>query len=342
MRISKRVVGLVVLILIINTVLSFVFHSPSYLRVALHEIQSDDVNYDIVFVGQSHGANAYNPYIIEEKTGMPAYNLCRGLMCNRDTAYLVKESNYKNDVKYIIYDIDTSYWTSFENPNYVSDGYVFPHLNNPINKIEYFFRYTVNESFRYTLCRYVLYGSGGLKALPDNIKAKLKKEYYEYDLNAFFAEREQREYQGRGFFAGSVKDEGDYKPTKWNEEDVVVGALNGFKDIVEYCKEENIQLICISSPTPLKRLQAEGHDEINKYFSKLAKQSEIEFWDFNYIKPEYLVWDDDDFQDSDGHMFGTFANEYSEVLGDILNQYFENESVTHYFDTVCMDDRMIE
>lgn len=342
MRISKRTVGLVVIILLVNSVLGFVFQSPSYLRVALHEIQNDDENYDIVFVGQSHGANAFNPYVIEEKTGMAAYNLCRGLMCNRDTAYLVKESNYKNDVKYIVYDIDTSYWTSFENPNYVSDGYVFPHLSSPANKLEYFFRYTIHENFRYTLCRYVLYGSGGLKALPDNIKSKLTREYYEYDVNSFFKEREKREYQGRGFFAGSVKDEGDYKPTKWCEDDVTEGALQGFLDIVEYCKEQNIELICVSSPAPLERLQAEEHEDIYAYFKELSSNCGVEFWDFNYIKPEYLTWDGGNFQDSDGHMFGEFANEYSELLGELLYQYSNNESIEHYFGNVCISDRMVK
>ena len=121
MRISKKYIGLLVLIGAIHFILNFCLLSASYLKIVLHEIQSNEENYGIVFVGQSHGANAFNPYVIEEKTRMPAYNLCRGLVCNRDIYYLVKESNYKNQVKYIVYDIDGTYWTEFENPNYFSD-----------------------------------------------------------------------------------------------------------------------------------------------------------------------------------------------------------------------------
>lgn len=332
MRISKKCIGLLVLVLGVNAILNYAFHSASYLRIVLHELQSSEDNFDIVFVGQSHGANAFNPYIIEEQTDLPTYNLCRGLVCNRDIYYLLKESNYKNDVKTIIYDIDSTYWTGFENPNYFADGYVYPHLNNPQNKIDYFFRYVIKENYRYNTCRYVVYGTGGLKAVPENIAQKMSKEYAEYNINSVFDEREKSEYGGRGYFAGSVKDDKGHKPIPWNAESVTEGSIQAFKDMVDYCKENNIEFICVSSPLPEGRVKAENYPEFHQYFEALAEEYDISFWDFNYINEKYLSWDDDDFQDSEGHMFGYFADEYSQVLGEIINQYVKGESVDVYFD----------
>lgn len=336
MRISKKAAGLILLVVLINWLLGFCFQSASYMDITLRNLQNSDENFDIVFVGQSHGSNAFNPYIIEEETGLPAYNLCRALVCNRDLEYLVKESNYKNDVKYIIYDIDGTYWTSFEYPNYFSDGYVFPHLNNPLNKIDYLFKYALKENYRYNLCRYVVYGTGGLKAVPENIREKLSKGYWEDDLLAIFTDREKHEYQGRGFFAGSVKDEGDFVPAQWNDSYVKEDSLQGFLNMVDYCKKNNIEFICVSSPLPQKRVAAENYPAFHEYFEALAKSQEVTFWDFNYMKQECLSWDEDDFQDSDGHMFGTFANEYSKVLGEMLYKHMNDESVEEYFGTECI------
>ncbi len=333
MRISKKCIGLILLVLGINIVLSWCFHSASYLKIVLHELQNSEENFDIVFVGQSHGANAFNPYIIEEKTQMPAYNLCRGLVCNRDIYYLVKESNYKNDVKFIVYDIDSTYWTGFENPNYFADGYVYPHLNNPLNKMDYFFRYVVKENYRYNLCRYVVYGTGGLKAVPENITRKMSKEYYEYDIDSVFDEREKSEYKGRGYFAGSIKDDKGHKPIPWNAETVTENSIQAFKDMVRYCKANDIEFICVSSPLPEDRVAAENYTEFHEYFTNLAEEYDISFWDFNYIDESYLEWTDDDFQDSEGHMFGFFADEYSAVLGEMLNKHISGESVDMYFES---------
>lgn len=331
MRITKKVAILVLLIIFINAVFGFCFHSPSYMDLVLGEVQNPDKNYDIVFVGQSHGSNAFNPYVIEEETDMTTYNLCRGLVCVRDVEYLVKESTYKNDAKYIVYDIDSTYWTGFEYPNYFSDGYVFPHLNNPVNKVEYFLKYVLKENYRYNLFRYVLYGSGGLKAVPDNIKKKLSKEYWKQDINSIFSEREKSEYQGRGFFAGSVKDDGGFVPTQWDSADVKENSLQGFINMANYCKQNNIEFICVSSPLPKDRMQAENYSEFHNFISELTRSQGVTFWDFNYIKETCLSWDKDDFQDTEGHMFGAFADEYSKVLGRILDQYKDGKSVDDYF-----------
>ena len=74
MRIFKKLIPFLVLVIGLNLLLDLCFNSASYIRIALHELQSSEEDFKVVFVGQSHGANAFNPFIIEEKTGMPAYN----------------------------------------------------------------------------------------------------------------------------------------------------------------------------------------------------------------------------------------------------------------------------
>jgi len=332
MQTFKKLIPFLIIFAVVNILLGVLFHSASYVRVALHELQSSEEEYKIVFVGQSHGANAFNPYIIEEKTGMPAYNLCTALTAVRDVAYLVKESNYKNDVDYIIYDIDSAYWTGFEKPNYFADGYVYPHLNNPVNKLDYFMKYSLNENFRYSLCRYVVYGTGGIKKIPENLKRKLSMEYLNYDINSVLSDFDKKAYKGRGFFSLNTYGDGEFTPVEWKTEDVKDGNLQGFSDMVSYCKENDIELICVSSPLPAERTDVENYPAVHDYFAELTEEYNIAFWDFNYINEDYLSWTSDEFHDLDGHMLGVLADRYSTVLGEMLARYCEGTNVDYYFE----------
>ena len=332
MRIFKKLLPFLILVIGINTLLDLCFNSASYMRIALHELQSSEEDFEVVFVGQSHGANAFNPFIIEEKTGMPAYNLSNKLTAVRDISYLVKESNYKNDVDYVIYDIDSSYWLGFEEPNYFAEGYVFPHLNNPINKLDYFLNYSIKENFRYTLCRYVVYGTGDIKKIPENLKKRLSSGYLNYEMDSVLTKEEKTQYQGRGYFSVKKPLEVRFTPTEWRDDKVKEGVLLGFLDMVDYCKKNRIELICVSSPMPIERVEAENYPAFHEYFAKLAEENSIEFWDFNYIKDEYLVWNSEEFRDLDGHMLGILADKYSSILGEMLAQYKSGEDVEHYFE----------
>ena len=332
MRIFKKVLPFLILVFGINTLLDFCFNSASYMRIALHELQSSEEDFEVVFVGQSHGANAFNPFIIEEKTGMPAYNLSNKLTAVRDISYLVKESNYKNDVDYVIYDIDSSYWLGFEEPNYFAEGYVFPHLNNPINKLDYFLNYSIKENFRYTLCRYVVYGTGDIKKIPENLKKRLSSGYLNYEMDSVLTKEEKTQYQGRGYFSVKKPLEVSFTPTEWRDDKVKEGVLLGFLDMVDYCKKNGIELICVSSPMPAQRVEAENYPAFHDYFAKLAEENNIVFWDFNYIKDEYLAWNSEEFRDLDGHMLGILADKYSSILGEMLAQYKSGGNVEHYFE----------
>ena len=73
-------------------------------------------------------------------------------------------------------------------------------------------------------------------------------------------------------------------------------------------------------------------EDFNQFYSEYFEQYDVEFLDFNYIKDEYLTWDDKDFQDGEGHMMGPFAERYSLILGEVLNQTLSGNSVQKYFD----------
>ena len=94
--------------------------------------------------------------------------------------------------------------------------------------------------------------------------------------------------------------------------------LEAFRKIVVYCKDNDIELICVQSALPPYRLQNENMDEVHDYFIELCGKYDVPFYDLNYLKKEYLSRTDDDYVDLDGHMMGTLADRQSAVLGQIL------------------------
>ena len=81
---------------------------------------------------------------------------------------------------------------------------------------------------------------------------------------------------------------------------------------------DDIELVCVQSALPPYRLQNENMDDAHEYFAELCGEYDVPFYDFNYLKDEYLSRTDDDYVDLDGHMMGELADRQSAVLGQIL------------------------
>lgn len=326
----RRVVAFCTFVILLGGLLNFMLVPSSHMRVLLHEVQDENCNYDLIVVGQSHGETNINPMVLEEKTGLVSYNLSRRLVSMEDIEYVVKESNYKNDVKVIVMDIDPTYWIGDTFTNYFSDSYIYRHINNPVNKLEYLFDKAIHRDFRITLCPYTDIKTGLLE-LPTTIKNKLSKEYWEYSIEAVEMPNDNFLYKGRGFRSAINQTNASYIPLVWDEEQISEKAVESFVNIADYCNKNEILLICISSPLPQKRIYEENYQEAHEYFSQLTKEYGVCFLDFNYLDADFLQITESSFMDEDGHMMGTFAEQYSAVLGELLEETIAGENVERYF-----------
>lgn len=320
MRNFKKALLFCLLVIMVAWVLNFLLVPSSHIRVLLHEVQDENMNYDLIVVGQSHGETNIDPMILEEETGLASYNLSRRLLSMEDMEYMVKESNYRNDVKVLVMDMDPTYWIGDTYTNYFYDSYIYRHLNNPHNKWDYFWSKAVNRDFRVTLCPFTDVKTG-LTELPTTIKNKFSADYWNYSIEAVEMPSDNFVYKGRGFRSGINKTNAGYIPVCWDEDQISEVAVQSFKNIVNYCKQNDIQLICVSSPLPDKRKAEEKYDEAHEYFAELTCQYQVPFIDFNYVDETVLAVSEDGFMDEDGHMMGWFAEKYSRALGEILRKY---------------------
>ena len=117
-------------------------------------------------------------------------------------------------------------------------------------------------------------------------------------------------------------------------------SLKYLNKIVELCKEEEIELVLVTTPFTDFYVQALGnYNTFYAYMKEYAKTNAIEYCDFNLCRPELLVMEKDDFVDYH-HLSGKGAVKYSTVFAEMMASYDKMERQELFYDSVQekMDD----
>lgn len=318
-KILKCIIFLAICITI-NAFIKFALIPPSYARVILHELNESNQNYDCVILGASHSRSGINPYIIDKKIDVNSLNLSIPSESIQDSYYLLKESYRNNSPKTVILDLDYQYWYNLVKSDYGAT-FIYDQLDWTPVKFDYMFNNLLNKDFRVGLSRWANY-TYLVTNVKSNLNTKLSSDYANYSVNSVNNKDAGGPYVGKGFFyreqtfggKGSIKK----NSIKWNSAKVDAKALKYFNKIVKYCKDNNIKLICVTSPITPATLLTGPYNEIHDYFKQLCEQKNVDYYDFNLVKPEKLPVTNVDFVDYDGHMCGKLADKYTEILGDVI------------------------
>ena len=96
---------------------------------------------------------------------------------------------------------------------------------------------------------------------------------------------------------------------------------------IELCQRENINVKLFISPTyDLELISTENYDSYLSALKDIAREYNVELYDFNLIKNEWLDIKDGEFFMDVGHLNGEGAEIYTPVLWSVLsNQWRDNE-----------------
>ena len=319
--------GIVNILLIMS--MTYLFAQPSAVKVLLKEAKNESFN--TLIIGQSHGETDIDPFVLSQSSDIEAFNLSRRLMPIENLYYLIKEANVNNNYKRIILDIGASYWMSDHSGLAGEDANLLFKLSGT-RTLEYFWDVQWNDNYNDPLCDYLVTISSIMK-IPQTIRAKTNALYWnsspkaiEY-ANDAAGVSETYEYKGRGFRYG-IKHSGiEHSKWEFDETQIKDENIKAFAKIVKYCREHDIDLICIQSATTPSRIKNENFDDVHRYFDELCSNYDVPFYDMNYVKTEYFQRSEEDFVDSDGHMMGALAEEHTNILLEIIN----SESPAIYF-----------
>ena len=222
----------------------------------------------------------------------------------------------------MILDLDPSYWDDDHKGTFGSDTSLLFRLTES-RWIDYVKNILVKDNYNDTFADYNV-NVAMVKKIPKNLKCKLNKAYLRGDESSIqntysiIGVAGNFEYKGRGFRYGLRKSGIEWPRWDFDENSIKEENVETFKKIVKYCKDNDIELVCVQSALPPYRLQNENMDDVHEYFAELCGEYGVPFYDLNYLKDEYLSRTDDDYVDLDGHMMGELADRQSAVLGQIL------------------------
>lgn len=335
MQIFKKLTGFIFVNVVVVAVLNFMLAQPSVLKILIKEAQEQKC--DTIIIGESHGESGYDPYFISDVTGYDVFNLSRRSMPFVNLIYILEEANVRGQYKKVVLDLDPSYWVDDSSLFGLDANLVFrltgrrwfDYVNNILAKDNY------NNTFAdYNASPEII------KRIPQNVKCKLNKAYLTasessiQNTYSLFIKSGRYEYRGKGFLYGFEKSNMQWPTFDFNSNDVKKRNIEYFKKIVKYCKDNDIELVCVQSALPPYRLQNENMDDVHEYFAELCGEYGVPFYDLNYLKDEYLSRTDDDYVDLDGHMMGELADRQSAVFGQILISENKKEFFYDNYDDV--------
>ncbi len=331
-------------VFVINSVLSYILIDDldDEVRYAMHELYEQE-EIETLFLGSSHVFCGYDPRILDEISGENTYLAATPVQKVDGSYYLLKEALKNNQIKKVY--LDMFYLQYRDIPaerGSIQMQWIYcitDNMKNNWNRIEFLLNASDCENYIEGFLPAARYGNYLLdrKRIERVIKSKRSSEYINYENvpSAF--------YKGAYVIPGGVGNPemiADLDNLEVAENIISEYSLKYLNKIVELCKEEEIELVLVTTPFTDFYVQALGnYNTFYAYMKEYAKTNAIEYCDFNLCRPELLVMEKDDFVDYH-HLSGKGAVKYSTVFAEMMASYDKMERQELFYDSVQekMDD----
>lgn len=296
--------------------LDLLLYPCTFMRNDIHSVCTRE--YDDIIVGTSHGKMNIDPEAMEPVTGRSAHNICVGGEYGVDVYYLIRLITEKQNPTRIIYEIDPGYFVTEkeEGNNYLLFYHEFPASRA---KWEYFWASIAKCNFRTILFPWYEYSlKYELGKAKETISQKLN---HNYDISSL--KSDSQEYHDNGFINRYAVDTSQLKlttPKLYEEGKVNAQNMEYLEKTIDYCKENNIEFVAVTTPIPAVTLTSfsENYQAAWTYFGNFFKEKGVEYLNFNVQYYQDFSHGIECYTDYDGHMNGEAAGEYSKILAQLL------------------------
>lgn len=316
-----RAVAFIAIVAGLVKCMDYAMMPSGYIRYIIHEADNADTDegYGNIIIGASHARSAINPVKLDEAGASDnAFNLAIPGETVTDSYYLLMESDRHNNVKRVIYDLDYQYWCNYAEREF-EDCFIYTWLPFSNVKLKYIADNLLTKDFRTVYSKRWAYEISP-SAIMNNLKVKSSAAYRNYSMDAVEIHDAGGPYVAKGFFYRDMKLD-SLVPSDivaWDENGISEKVLDSFEKTVQYCKKNNIELVCVTSPiTPTTSVNGYS-EQAGAYFTRLCEEYGVEYYDFNLLTMDTLPRTDDDFFDEEGHMLGELADRYSDILASVL------------------------
>ena len=339
-----RAIIFVIVFIMINYVLTFVVVPKGDIsRKVMREMYSQTEDMDVVFAGASLSQRDINPYIMDKELDCKTFDYPFDYQMFIGTYYSLKELfDYQKPKLVVVTTEQTNFTTKGEKPIvYLSTA---PYMKSFFNEVQYYFASSAQDG--YYLDRLFAWRGYHVKSIQDavkNIYEKLDPSYINYpqpgQVEAFANNKSG--YIGKG---GLKVDPSDPKGTinydnvkssytNQNINDIKEKDVEYLKKISELCKANNCKLILLSPSAPVFQvLRTKNYFDFDNEMAKIAKDLNIEYYNYNLIKPELFNLKGDYFSDRE-HLNSKGAEAFSKSLATFLKLRQNGDDMNKYFYT---------
>lgn len=284
----------------------------SYVRTQMNDFYNEE-KIDLAFVGPSYVYRGVNPSISDEKTSLNTFNLGTSSQKPVDSYFMIKEAYRVHKIKYVVLDVSLDFYidSSYSSQN-TSTYLIYDRMESSDVKTEYFMNAFDFDEYPKAFCKSSHYSVYSFSQLTSNVKYKFSEDY-----DNFVAPSYDNEWYGSKGFVDSL---GEY--TEGNEISAidvkfVEENLDYLQKIIDFCKENNIKLIAVTSPKTADYLkQYPDYESHISTFDKLFKDNGIFYTDTNRTE-EFKKYDNSCFIDI-GHLNSKGAEIYTNYLSELI------------------------
>lgn len=301
--------------------------SESYSRITLHELYGQE-NVDSIFLGPSHVYSGLDPAITDEAWGENTFNSSTPSQRINTSYALLKEA-------YRTADIDTCYLEisirgvkrGLRQREMVPEVYnVSDYMKWSWNKVSYLLNAVQPEDYIHAFCRARRNWKSiySLSTMKETVSKKSQDDYQNYVP----VEKKTSYYAGKGFVYYSKEfNNADTSTRKPYEGPITEEFQCYFQKIVQYCQENEIELVCFSVPFTEYTMESIGnYDEYYLQAKELCEKYGVSYYDFNLANPSILDIQDSDFRDAH-HLNGAGAEKFTKVFADFFAGKIEKEEL---------------
>lgn len=308
--------------------LDFVFKTNNtYTYKMLNEMYEENTNIDAVILGSSHAYKSFDTTIANDIMGLNTFNAGSSVQGMNTSYYLLKEISKYHKLKYVFLDTNPAVYKVSANDSNVY--YVSQYMKNSKNKFD-LLKSAGNEG--------LLNGYVTIRRDIENVNIISNITSRFTPLNDYSKlTNDREEYRGKGFVYSKTEFEitednlKKYQNDDYSKLDFSDNYNEYFKKIVDYCKENSIELILVEHPMPDEFFKTvKGYDDYKNYYIDIAKEYSLQYWNFNYYNTNDK-FTEEDYADLT-HLSGIGAQHYTNQLSTVAKDYFDNKDVSGYFD----------
>lgn len=289
-------------------------------RAMLQEMYTDEENIDVLFLGPSHCYRSFDPAILDEELGQHAFNGGSSQQLYDGSYYMLREVAKTNRVQTVLLEVSNGGYTSSDlvpEACYLLADYMHPEPE----RWEYLWEMggvaAILESF--TPARH---NTVSPNTMVEAWKAKLTGGYRLG--NHTYLQTGAESYRGNGFvYVNYCINENSplESPAPTNLEQVISAFSEEYLEkIIAYCGENEIELILVHAPmTDIFLSGDENRQAIVDYFTAVAAEHGLAYWDMNLCTEEYLQMGWADFSDAH-HLSGQGAEKTTAALCRMLSE----------------------